>query len=130
SISFAIVRNSLKTTEDLKENPSIGISIKSRGQTVENLRSSLSIEPASKNASVLRLSAILPNSEKGSDYFNHLVAIYNERPIFEKRIVSKNTAECISSRVDIIAVESGDVEKDVEQYKNSNQIADLETEVK
>lgn len=130
SISFAIVRNSLKTTEDLKENPSIGISIKSRGQTVENLRSSLSIEPASKNASVLRLSVILPNSEKGSDYLNHLVAIYNEQSIFEKRIVSKNTADFISNRLDIIAVELGDVEKDVEQYKNINQIADLETEVR
>lgn len=130
SISFAIVRNNLKTTEELKENPSIGIQIKSRGQTVENLRSSLSIEPTSKTANVLRLSVILPNSEKGSDYLNHLVAIYNEQSIFEKRIVSKNTADFISNRLDIIAVELGDVEKDVEQYKNINQIADLETEVK
>lgn len=130
SISFAIVRNNLKTTEELKESTTIGIDIKSRGQTVENLRSSLSIEPASKNASVLRLSVILPNSEKGSDYLNHLVAIYNEQSIFEKRIVSKNTADFISNRLDIIAVELGDVEKDVEQYKNINQIADLETEVR
>lgn len=130
SISFAIVRNSLKTTEELKERTTIGIDIKSRGQTVENLRSSLSIEPTSKTANVLRLSVILPNSEKGSDYLNHLVAIYNEQSIFEKRIVSKNTADFISNRLDIIAVELGDVEKDVEQYKNINQIADLETEVK
>src|SRR5690554_5414228 len=130
SISFAIVRNNLKTTEELKESTTIGIDIKSREQTVENLRNSLSIEPASKNASVLRLSVILPNSEKGSDYLNHLVAIYNEQSIFEKRIVSKNTADFISNRLDIIAVELGDVEKDVEQYKNINQIADLETEVK
>lgn len=130
SISFAIVRNNLKTTEELKESTTIGIDIKSRGQTVENLRSSLSIEPTSKTANVLRLSVILPNSEKGSDYLNHLVAIYNEQSIFEKRIVSKNTADFISNRLDIIAVELGDVEKDVEQYKNINQIADLETEVK
>lgn len=130
SISFAIVRNNLKTTEELKESTTIGIDIKSRGQTVENLRSSLSIEPTSKTANVLRLSVILPNSEKGSDYLNHLVAIYNEQSIFEKRIVSKNTADFISNRLDIIAVELGDVEKNVEQYKNINQIADLETEVK
>jgi len=130
SISFAIVRNNLKTTEELKESATIGIDIKSREQTVENLRSSLSIEPTSKTANVLRLSVILPNSEKGSDYLNHLVAIYNEQSIFEKRIVSKNTADFISNRLDIIAVELGDVEKDVEQYKNINQIADLETEVK
>lgn len=130
SISFAIVRNNLKTTEELKESATIGIDIKSREQTVEDLRNSLSIEPTSKTANVLRLSVILPNSEKGSDYLNHLVAIYNEQSIFEKRIVSKNTADFISNRLDIIAVELGDVEKDVEQYKNINQIADLETEVK
>ncbi|PJR03965.1 GumC family protein [Avrilella dinanensis] len=130
SISFAIVRNNLKTTEELKESATIGIDIKSREQTVEDLRNSLSIEPTSKTANVLRLSVILPNSEKGSDYLNHLVAIYNEQSIFEKRIVSKNTADFISNRLDIIAVELGDVEKDVEQYKNINQIADLETEVR
>lgn len=130
SISFSIVKNSPKTQEELLEGGTIGFQINSKERTVENLRNSLSIEPTSKNASVLRLSVILPSSEKGADYLNHLVAIYNEQSIVEKRLVSKNTADFISNRLDIIAVELGDVEKDVEQYKNINQIADLETEVK
>src|SRR5690606_27265197 len=130
SISFSIVKNSPKTQEELLEGGTIGFQINSKELTVENLRNSLSIEPTSKNASVLRLSVILPSNEKGADYLNHLVAIYNEQSIVEKRLVSKNTADFISNRLDIIAVELGDVEKDVEQYKNTNQIADLETEVK
>ena len=130
SISFAVVKNSIIPQEALIENGSVGFEINSKEHTVENLRNNLSIEPTSKNASVLRLSIILPSSEKGADYLNHLVAIYNEQSIVEKRLVSRNTADFISNRLDIIAVELGDVEKDVEQYKSTNQIADLETEVR
>src|SRR5690606_36826636 len=68
SISFSIVRNTntLKTTEELQEDGTIGIQIASQKQTVESLRHNLSIEPTSKNASVLRLSVSLPSSEKGA----------------------------------------------------------------
>ncbi len=130
SIAFVITQTSLEPLTDLENDGTIGIRISSKEKTVENLRSSLVIEPTSKNASVLKLSIILANSEKGADFLNHLVAIYNEQSIFEKRKVSKSTADFISNRLDIIAVELGDVEKNVEQYKSNNQIADLETEVK
>ncbi len=130
SIAFTITRTILKPIDDSQTNGAIGVRISSKEKTVENLRNNLVIEPTSKNASVLKLSIILANSEKGADFLNHLVAIYNEQSIFEKRKVSKSTADFISNRLDIIAIELGDVEKNVEQYKSSNQIADLETEVK
>ena len=130
SIAFTITRTISKPIDDSQTNGAIGVRISSKEKTVENLRNNLVIEPTSKNANVLKLSIILANSEKGADFLNHLVAIYNEQSIFEKRKVSKSTADFISNRLDIIAIELGDVEKNVEQYKSSNQIADLETEVK
>ena len=130
SIAFIITQTSPKPLTDLENDGTIGIGIQSKEKTVEDLRNQLSVEPTSKNSSVLKLSIILANSEKGADFLNHLVAIYNEQSIFEKRKVSKSTADFISNRLDIIAVELGDVEKNVEQYKSNNQIADLETEVK
>lgn len=130
SIAFIITQNNPKPLTDLENDGTIGIGIQSKEKTVEDLRNQLSVEPTSKNSSVLKLSIILANSEKGADFLNHLVAIYNEQSIFEKRKVSKSTADFISNRLDIIAVELGDVEKNVEQYKSNNQIADLETEVK
>ncbi|HLW62224.1 MAG TPA: polysaccharide biosynthesis tyrosine autokinase [Flavobacterium sp.] len=131
SLSFKVVMN-LNATESLnnQEFGTVGFRIEPQKNTVNFLRNNLSIEPASKNSSVLKLSITLPNSAKGADFLNHLVAIYNEQSIFEKRLVSKSTADFISKRLDIIAEELGDVEKDVEQYKNLNNIADLETEVK
>lgn len=131
SLSFKVIMN-LNATEpfNTQDSGTIGFRIEPQKNTVNFLRSNLSIEPASKNSSVLKLSITLPNSEKGADFLNHLVSIYNEQSIFEKRLVSKSTADFISKRLDIIAEELGDVEKDVEQYKNLNNIADLETEVK
>lgn len=129
-ISFIIAKKNLSKQEELERQNKIGISIQSKKNTVESLRNNLVVEPTGKSSSVLKLSIILANSEKGADFLNHLVAIYNEQSIFEKRKVSKSTADFISNRLDIIAVELGDVEKNVEQYKSNNQIADLETEVK
>src|SRR5690554_314012 len=131
SLSFKVVMN-LNATESLnnQEFGTVGFRIEPQKNTVNFLRNNLSIEPASKNSSVLKLSITLPNSAKGADFLNHLVAIYNEQSIFEKRLVSKATADFISNRLDIIAEELGDVEKDVEHYKNVNNIADLETEVR
>jgi len=132
SISFKVIlniqANSSKLTE--RESKSVAFKIEPTGSMVNYLRNNLAIETIGKNSSVLRLSIVLPNSEKGADYLNNLVANYNEQSIFEKRIVSKATADFISNRLDIIAEELGDVEKDVEHYKNVNNIADLETEVR
>lgn len=96
----------------------------------ENYRSQTKVSPTSKTSSVLNLSINSNIPAKTVDYLNTLVSFYNLQGIIDKRFISQNTSDFISNRLNIIAEELGDVEKDVEGYKNSNSLTDIQTEVK
>ena len=96
----------------------------------EAFQKRLNIVPSSKTSSVIELSIIDKTPEKAADFLNTLVHNYNLKGIKDKRYISENTSDFISDRLDIIAHELGDVESEVEGYKNSNNLSDIQTEVK
>lgn len=96
----------------------------------QNLIKNTNITPTSKTSSVLNLGINSSVPEKAVDYLNTLVSFYNIQGIADKRFISQHTSDFISNRLNIIAEELGDVEKNVEGYKNSNSLTDIETEVK
>jgi len=96
----------------------------------ESYQKILSVAPASKTASVIDLSVIDKTPAKAADFLNTLVYNYNLGGIKDKRFISENTANFISDRLTLIATELGDVESQVEGYKNNNNLSDIETEVK
>lgn len=96
----------------------------------EAFQKRLNIVPSSKTSSVIELSIIDETPEKAADFLNTLVHNYNLAGIKDKRYISENTSDFISDRLDIIAHELGDVESEVEGYKNSNNLSDIQTEVK
>ena len=77
------------------------------------------------NSSVVDLSIIIDNPQKGKDIINTLVTIYNRNAISDKNYVANNTINFINSRLDIIAKELGSAETDVETYKKEKGITDL-----
>ena len=95
-----------------------------------NLLSRVSISPTSKTSSVLNISVKSDVPQKATDYLNTLVDFYNIQGIADKKYISQNTSEFISNRLNIIAEELGDVEKNVEGYKNVNSLTDIQSEVK
>ncbi len=133
NISFKGIRFQI-----IKSNPAIIIdesnsylfNINTISNTAREYLKSFNIDATSKTSSILKLSFTSINSEKAVDYLNGLIAIYNEQSIADKRYISKNTSEFISNRLDIIATELGDVEKQVENYKKTNELSDITTEVK
>lgn len=99
-------------------------------QHAESYQKILSVAPASKTSSVIDVSIIDKTPEKAADFLNTLVYNYNLGGIKDKRFISENTSEFISDRLTLIGTELGDVESQVEGYKNANNLSDIETEVK
>lgn len=94
----------------------------------DKFKSRLNVETLSKFANVVEISITDQVSEKARNFLIKLVEIYNRDAINDKNLISEKTAKFINDRLDIITKELGDVEKDVEQYKKNNKIADIPTE--
>lgn len=93
-----------------------------------SLLSNLSMVPSTQNSSVLELKMTIGNRTKGKDILRELVAKYNEDNVKENNKTAFNTSVFINERLKDIAVELGSVEKDVEDYKQSQGITDLSSE--
>lgn len=118
-----------KTNIEGFENLEFIVSTTSIMNSANQLKSRISVNPIGQRSNVLELSMNHTNSDFAADYLNTLVYFYNKQAIDDKRFVSENTSDFISNRLNIIAEELGDVEKNVESYKSSNNIADITTEV-
>lgn len=114
----------------LNKTTQLKVNIFPKMQLAESYRNILSVAPASKTSSVIDVSIIDKTPEKAADFLNTLVYNYNLGGIKDKRFISENTSEFISDRLTLIGTELGDVESQVEGYKNANNLSDIETEVK
>ncbi len=120
----------INKTNPINKISKIQINIFPRLQQAENYQKNLSVAPSSKTSSVIDISIIDQTPEKAADFLNTLVYNYNLAGIKDKRFISENTSNFISDRLTLIATELGDVESQVEGYKNTNTLSDIETEVK
>lgn len=90
----------------------------------------LSIGAINKTSSVVELSYVTPCPEKGMDMINTLIALYNQQAIDEKNYVAVNTTKFIDERLGVISGELGTAERNVEDYKISRGLTDIEAEGK
>ena len=86
---------------------------------------SLSITPTSKATSVVTVSLKNSNTQRGKDYIDKLLEMYNVNANNEKNEVAQRTAEFIDERIGIISKELGSTERDLENFKRSAGITDL-----
>ena len=89
---------------------------------------SLSISPTSKTTSVVVISLENTNTRRGRDYINKLLEMYNINANNDKNEVAQKTAEFIDERIGIISKELGSTEQDLENFKRSAGITDLNSE--
>ena len=89
---------------------------------------SLSITPTSKATSVVTVSLKNSNTQRGKDYIDKLLEMYNINANNDKNEVAQRTAEFIDERIDIISKELGSTERDLENFKRSAGITDLTSE--
>ena len=88
----------------------------------------LSITPTSKATSVVTVSLKNSNIQRGKDYIDKLLEVYNINANNDKNEVAQRTAEFIDERIGIISKELGSTERDLENFKRSAGITDLTSE--
>ncbi|MDB4902475.1 MAG: wzc 1 [Mucilaginibacter sp.] len=95
---------------------------------LQRYKKSLTIEPDSKQSSVLIITLEDAIPQRGKDFLNKLVEEYNLASIEDKNQITSNTLFFIDKELKRIADQLGSVEKNVEQYKSSNRITDISAE--
>lgn len=89
----------------------------------------LLVEPVSQlGGSLLQLSLRDAIPQRGVDLVNTLIDVYAEQSAAHKNQLAKTTLEIIDERLDLLTSELGNTEKDVEVYKQSNQLTDVSSD--
>jgi capsular exopolysaccharide synthesis family protein len=109
---------------------SIDISVSPLDAVVRGYLGRLKINPVSKTSSVVEISITDPIVKRAEDFLDRLIEIYNENAAADKNFISENTSKFVSSRLILITQELDGVEQDVESFKQSNNLTDIESEAK
>ncbi|RKS13317.1 tyrosine-protein kinase [Flavobacterium sp. 120] len=108
----------------------ITIAVSPLENVVENYKNALKVDPVNKMSSVVALSITGPVIKKSEDFLNNLVQVYNAEAATDKNFISENTSIFIANRLKLITQELDGVEQDVESFKRSNNVTDIESEAK
>lgn len=92
---------------------------------VNYYKNALGIQQEEEEASILTLALKNSSPARAEDVLNTLITVYNEEAIKEKNQVAVNTANFINERLIIIERELGNVESNLESFKQRNQIVDI-----
>lgn len=113
---------------DLSNDNSLTIVVSPIQSVAGSFRGRLSIAPLTKGSSVIVLSLFDQVEQKSVIFLDALVQAYNENAVSDKEFISKNTSVFVSNRLQLINKELEGVERDVEQFKVSNNLTDVQSE--
>ncbi|MCW1735301.1 GumC family protein [Anaerorudis cellulosivorans] len=105
------------------------ISIRKPETVIDAYLADLDIQQANRQSSVLNLSFNTPYIEKGKDFLNTLIEEYNNQAIEDKNMEALNTQKFINERIVIIDRELSAAEQNVEEYKRSQGLTDLQADL-
>jgi tyrosine-protein kinase Etk/Wzc len=88
----------------------------------------LAVAPAKDGSNILALSYITPQPELGMAILNQLIVEYQQLNVEDRRQMASQTIAFINERLKIITKELGDVEKDLQKYKQEKGITNLEAQ--
>lgn len=88
----------------------------------------LSIEPTSKTTSVAYISIKDTDRQRGEDFINKLIEMYNRDTNNDKNEVAENTARFIDERIAVINQELGTTEQELESFKRSAGLTNLSSD--
>lgn len=87
------------------------------------------VAPVSKEGgALLQLSLRDPIPQRGVDLINTLIQVYAEESAAHKNQLAETTLKIIDERLELLTNDLGSTEKDVEVYKQSNQLTDVSTD--
>lgn len=125
-----IITKTVNKENLIKERQFISIVVSPIKNVVASFRGRVKVNPISKTSSVVEISITDPVKNKAEIFLDNLVQIYNEDAAADKSFISENTSKFVANRLLLITQELDGVEKDVEHFKTSNKLTDIETEAK
>lgn len=97
-------------------------------QVAKAYKNALSIAPTSEATSIALLSLQNSSKQRGEDFINKLVEVYNRDANDDKNEVTEKTAEFIRERIEIINKELGNTEEEIENFKRDAGLTDLSSD--
>lgn len=121
----------MKKQEDISDEPEtrhITATITHPMTMARDYCAALTVAPTSKTTSVAVISLKNSSLQRGQDFINQLIAMYNRNTNNYKNEIAQKTAEFIDERIKIISKELGSTEEDLEAFKRNAGITDLRSE--
>lgn len=125
-----ITKSTNKKNKFNTKDKSVSIKVNPLEKVVEGYMVRLKVNPVSKTSSVVEISITDPVTKRAEAFLDNLVQIYNEDAAADKSYISENTSKFVAERLLLITQELDGVEKDVERFKTTNKLTDIETEAK
>ncbi len=122
----------LRATDAFPTDESVKTSIVLMGyhHAAEELAKNLSMSIASKRANVISMGINTSYPENGEDILNEVVRQYNDRGIEEKNLQAIKTRDFLNERLALLEGDLNAAESDIQNYKQSQGIVDVEVEAK
>jgi tyrosine-protein kinase Etk/Wzc len=112
------------------EDKSIFIVVNPFDKVVASYQKRLIVNSISKTSSVVEISLTDPIVKRAEVFLDRLIEIYNDDAAADKNFISENTSKFVAKRLLLITQELDGVEQDVQRFKTSNKLTDIETEAK
>ncbi len=121
----------VETTEYFPKGQEISSTILVTGYhaAAEDYAEDLYSEIGNKKTNVIELAYNTPNTDMGKALLSQIITRYNERGIREKNAQGQKTAEFIEQRIALLGSNLESTEKDIQSFKENQDLVDLETEV-
>lgn len=104
------------------------IDINSPGETTLLYSKRLSVDAASKLATVINLEIKDANKKRAASILQELIAVYNHKGMETKNRLTENTIDFLTERLNDVANELRGVEGTVEKFKSANKVTDLSSD--
>lgn len=110
-------------TEPLK------VSISNALTVARSYINNLEVDNSERRSSLLYMVLKTKNREMGQDFIAALISEYNLGAAIDKNIISYNKSLFIEERIKDVAIELGQVDEQVESFRRTHKVADIETQV-
>ena len=117
------------TSIDFKAQKPISIVFKNTEDMAIGYSQRLMVQSVQENGGgLLQLSINDGIAERGIDIINTLIDVYERKSTEHKNILANTTLNLIDERLDLLSGELSSVEKNVESFKRSNQLTDVQSD--
>jgi len=119
-----ITRGIYRPADDME----VEINLYSPTQCADGILGALKMDLTSKTTSVVGISFKTPNVLLGKDFLKKMIEVYNRVDLEDQMAMGNKTAQFIDERLMTLTRELGDVESQVENYKQVKGLTDIKSE--